>query len=122
MSESKEFTCINCPLGCSVTVLTGDGGLSVSGNECKRGEEYAIQEYRDPRRVLTGTVTVTEATLPRLPVKTDAAIPKSLIPGAAAALSLINVQAPVHCGAVIQRNFAGSGANLIATRDLEVRS
>lgn len=121
MGESKEFICINCPLSCSVTVLLKHEELSVSGNECKRGEEYALQEYRNPQRILTGTVAVEGALLPRLPVKTDASIPKELILQAAAALSRIVVKAPIHCGAVIEPNIAGSGVNLIATRDLGAR-
>jgi CxxC motif-containing protein len=120
MSKSRDFTCISCPLGCSVTVTPVNEGLSVSGNECRLGEEYTLQEYRDPRRILTGTVIITGADLPRLPVKTDGAIPKSMIPDAAEALSRIVVNAPVQCGAVLEQNFAGSGVNLIATRDLGV--
>ncbi len=122
MNENKKITCINCPVGCTVIVNSAEGEFLVSGNECKRGEEYALQEYHDPRRVLTGTVTVTGAALPRLPVKTDNTIPKALVPDAAAALSRIAVQAPVRCGAIIQTNFAENGVNLIATRDLGVRS
>lgn len=118
MNPKREFTCINCPLGCAVNVSPGEAGLTVSGHECRRGEEYAIQEYTDPRRVLTGTVAVDGAALPRLPVKTDAPIPKALIREAAAALNRIKATAPVRCGEIIASNFAGSGSNLVATRDL----
>ncbi len=118
MSRKREFTCINCPLSCTVTVRPGEAGLTVSGNECRRGEEYALQEYTDPRRVLTGTVVVEGAALPRLPVKTDTPIPKALIREAAAALNKIKATAPVRCGEIIVPNFAGSGSNLVATRDL----
>ncbi|HOL18254.1 MAG TPA: DUF1667 domain-containing protein, partial [Bacillota bacterium] len=102
----------------TVTVSPGEAGLTVSGHECRRGEEYALQEYTDPRRVLTGTVAVDGAALPRLPVKTDGPIPKTLVREAAAALSRIKVRASVRCGEIIVANFAGSGSNLVATRDL----
>ena len=43
--EEKTLTCINCPLGCQVTV-TFDGGkiVSVSGNTCKLLESNVISE------------------------------------------------------------------------------
>lgn len=118
MSNPKTFTCINCPLGCTVSVEPGSGGPAVSGNECARGEKYALQEHTDPRRVLTGTVQVKGAFIPRLPVKTSAPIPKGLLMAAARELDRIVVQAPVACGTVLVRDIAGSGADLVAARDL----
>ena len=38
----KHLTCICCPLGCRITVLLdGNEIANISGNTCKRGEEYA---------------------------------------------------------------------------------
>ncbi|MEW5785738.1 MAG: DUF1667 domain-containing protein [Bacillota bacterium] len=119
MKSTKTITCINCPLGCTVTVSPGLDGLSVSGNECKHGETYALQEYRAPQRVLTGTVRIEGAFLPRLPVKSEAPLAKELLPLAARELDRISIRAPVSCGTVIASNLAGSGINLIATRDLD---
>jgi CxxC motif-containing protein len=121
VDPSKIFTCINCPLGCAVTVAPGGGGLTAAGHSCRRGKKYALQEYRDPRRVLTGTVRVDGGFLPRLPVKTDRPITREAIPAAALALAQISVRAPVHCGDRIASDLAGSGANLVATRDLEAQ-
>lgn len=120
MSEIKKFTCINCPMGCSVTVTAGEGGLLVEGNECRRGEEYSLQEYSDPRRVLTGTVKVEGGFLPRLPVKTAGPLPLDSINEAARALAGLTARAPVRCGDIIAADLAGSGIALVATRDLEV--
>ena len=40
--ETKSFICINCPLGCPLTVTVENGEVkSVTGNTCKRGELYA---------------------------------------------------------------------------------
>jgi CxxC motif-containing protein len=117
LNETKTITCINCPLGCSVSVAPGETAPVVSGNECRRGEEYALQEYRDPRRILTGTVVINGAFIPRLPVKTAAAIAKADLTPAARALDKIAVQPPVRCGDVIADDFFGSA--LLATRDLE---
>ena len=40
------ITCINCPVGCRMTVTLTDSGEfeSVSGNTCPRGASYARQE------------------------------------------------------------------------------
>ena len=43
--EEKNLICINCPLGCPLTVtLEGGEVKTVSGNTCPRGEAYARKE------------------------------------------------------------------------------
>ena len=44
------ITCINCPVGCRMTVSLNETGevVSVSGNTCARGEKYAHQECTLP--------------------------------------------------------------------------
>ena len=40
--ERKELICIGCPLGCNLTVgMDGGQVVSVNGNTCKRGDDYA---------------------------------------------------------------------------------
>lgn len=57
--EKRELTCIGCPLGCAVTVeMEGTEILSVTGNTCKRGEEYARKEVTNPTRIVTSIVHV----------------------------------------------------------------
>ena len=91
----------------------------MSGHECSRGEKYALQELSDPRRILTGTIRVRGGFLPRLPVKTTGPIPKNMIMEASRMLAEISAAAPLQCGDVIAENFAGSGADLVATRTLD---
>ena len=52
-----ELTCIVCPMGCRMTVELSDGGeiLSVTGNTCPRGKQYAIDECTHPVRTVTTT-------------------------------------------------------------------
>ena len=70
--ERKELICIGCPLGCNLTVEM-DGGqvVSVNGNTCKRGDDYARKELTDPRRIVTSTVPVAGGNLPVVSVKTE---------------------------------------------------
>jgi L-serine dehydratase len=58
-SETRELICINCPLGCPLTVTLEDGVVtSVTGNTCKRGEVYGRKEVTDPTRIVTTSVPV----------------------------------------------------------------
>ena len=46
----RELTCIACPLGCVITVaLEGKTVVSVTGNTCARGREYAINDFASKR-------------------------------------------------------------------------
>ena len=40
--ETRELTCIGCPLGCALTVtMNGKEVVEVKGNTCKKGDIYA---------------------------------------------------------------------------------
>ena len=55
--EKRDLICINCPLGCMLTVeMDGKEVVSVSGNTCPRGEAYAKKEVTNPTRIVTSTV------------------------------------------------------------------
>ena len=43
----KEMVCVSCPIGCMLTVELNEKNevLSVKGNTCKRGEQYAVDEH-----------------------------------------------------------------------------
>ena len=45
--EERVLTCINCPMGCQVTVeLDGEEILSVTGNTCAIGDRYARNDSK----------------------------------------------------------------------------
>lgn len=76
--ETKQLNCINCPMGCLLTVTLEDGKVvKVEGNTCPRGETYAHQELTDPQRMLTSTVRVEGGALPLLPVVSKSTLPKA---------------------------------------------
>ena len=118
--EERKLICINCPLGCSLTVtLNGGEVVSVAGNTCPRGEAYGRKECTHPTRIVTGTVRITGGTLPVVSVKTASDIPKEKMQECAAQLKTIVVSAPVHIGDVILENAAGCGVPVIATKNVE---
>ena len=118
--KQVELTCLCCPMGCNLRVeLDGESILSVAGNGCKRGEEYARQECIAPVRVITASVPVKDGKLARVSVKTAAPVPKDRIFDVMDAIRSLTAQAPVHSGDVLCENIACTGVNLVATRSAE---
>lgn len=117
--ERKELICIGCPLGCNLTVEMDDGQVvSVNGNTCKRGDDYARKELTDPRRIVTSTVPVAGGNLPVVSVKTASDIPKGKIRECLCALKGVTLTAPVQIGDVIVENVADTGVDVIATKSI----
>ena len=117
--ERKELICIGCPLGCNLTVgMDGGQVVSVNGNTCKRGDDYARKELTDPRRIVTSTVPVAGGNLPVVSVKTASDIPKGKIRECLCALKGVTLTAPVQIGDVIVENVADTGVDVIATKSI----
>lgn len=119
-----ELTCIVCPVGCHLEVKEIKGAdenvsYQVSGNTCKRGEKYGIDEVTNPTRMVTSTVKIEGAHLRRMPVKTSAPIPKGEIFTCMSALEHVTLTAPVTCGDKVIENFLGLEIDIVATRSLE---
>ena len=113
----KEVVCTVCPRGCRLKV-DEENGFAVTGNHCPRGEAYGKAELQNPVRTLTSTVTITGAAYPRLPVKTSRPIPKARLREAMAVVNALTVSSPVRTGDVLIADLLGTGADLIAARDL----
>lgn len=113
----KELICIVCPKGCHLRV-DEENGYAVTGNDCPRGAAYGAKELQNPTRVLTSTVAIAGGLHRRLPVKTDRDIPKGLLFAAMEEIAKLRAVSPVRRGDVLIENLLGTGANLIATKDL----
>ena len=117
--NKRELTCIGCPMGCQLTVETENGEvISVTGNTCKIGDQYARKEVTNPTRIVTSTVVIDGGIHARLPVKTAADIPKSAIFKVMDDINKALVQAPVKIGDVIIRNVASTVVDVVATRNI----
>jgi CxxC motif-containing protein len=115
----KELTCISCPNGCILEIDLESGKVvSIRGNECKKGVEYAKNEILQPVRLVTTTVKISGAQIHYLPVKTSKPVKKEQCRKIVEKASGIEVKAPVKLGEVIVRNILNTGADLIATRSL----
>ena len=123
--ENKTMTCINCPMGCQVSVAyeIKDGkpdpvSFVITGNTCPRGKDYAISEMTAPTRTVTGTVSAKGGDKAVLPVKTVPPVPKDMVLTVAKELEKITVTAPVSIGDVILENVCGTQSNIVATGNL----
>ena len=117
--KTVNLICIGCPLGCPLTVeMEGDEVKAVSGNTCPRGDAYARKELTNPTRIVTSTVRVAGGRLAMVSVKTASDIPKGKIFDCVKALKDVEVKAPVKIGDVIVENVAGTGVNIIATKNV----
>ena len=110
----KELTCIACPLGCTITVtLDGKDVISVEGNTCPRGKEYAKNECTAPVRTVTTTVRCEDGSL--VSVKTSKPIPKENIFDAMRVINSSVAKLPVSVGDVIIEDLFGS--SVVATQN-----
>ena len=113
------ITCINCPVGCRMSVSLSDNGefLSVTGNTCPRGAVYARQECTLPKRTITAVIPVEGCRMP-LSVKTSAPIPKELIRDVMYVLGSLHIHTPIQAGQIIIPHVLETDADIVATRNL----
>lgn len=119
--EIINLTCIGCPMGCPLEVsMEGGEVVSVTGNTCPRGAAYAKKEVTNPTRIVTSTVKVCGSASGAVAVscKTESDIPKGKIFDVIRDIADVVVPAPVHIGDVVKADVAGTGVNVIATKEI----
>ena len=119
--EIKQYICIGCPVGCPLQLEHEKNQIKeVSGYECNRGAKYARQEFTDPRRSMSTTVSISGALRQRLPVKVSGAIHKDRILEAARKIHELQVVAPVEMGQLLIKNLLGEkGIDVVACRSMK---
>ncbi|TFG03099.1 MAG: DUF1667 domain-containing protein [Promethearchaeota archaeon] len=119
----KLIRCIVCPTGCSIKVIGKDeNNVEFEGYHCKRGLEYAEQEFREPKRILTTTMKVDNGTLPLIPVRTDKPLLKEKLKDALKIIAQKQTKAPIKMGDILIEDILEMGINIIASRNLEKKS
>jgi len=109
-----RFTCIVCPLGCSIEVEVENGKVKeVKGCRCPRGKEWAVQEATNPKRVVMSVVPVEGGALPTVSVKTAEPVPKEKILELMKFLAKLRLKAPVKVGETVAE---WKGIKIVATR------
>jgi len=117
----RNLTCIVCPIGCSLDVEEDSKNLDnlyVTGNRCSRGEVYAREEIRAPKRVVTATCRIEGEAGPtrRVPVKTASPCPREKISALLDDIYKAKVTLPVKAGDVIIAGWNGGEIDVVATR------
>ena len=108
----RQFVCIECPRGCTLTVMTDGKTVNVKGNFCPRGKKYAETEVTCPRRVVTSSVRGMSA---MIPVKTKGEVKKENIFAVMKRIRALRINRDVVLGEVLDPDIDGEGTPLIAT-------
>lgn len=112
----RNLTCIICPKGCSLTVEGEVGQLTVFGNTCKRGEQYAIDECTHPMRTVTSSIRVSNRENTMVSVKTADVVAKESIFEVMKQIRAAQIPAPIQAGDVLLHGVCGT--DLIATKTI----
>lgn len=113
----RNLICIICPRGCALTAEIADSGVTVTGNACPKGQEYAINECTNPVRTVTATVRVSNRYNTMASVKTVTPVAKDKMMDVMKVLRSIQIEAPVSIGDVIARDVCGS--DIVVTKAVE---
>ncbi|MCD6472916.1 DUF1667 domain-containing protein [Candidatus Aerophobetes bacterium] len=119
MTQEHEIICTLCPLACHIKLVSeGEKIITISDYGCKKGKEYAIQEFKFPQRVLTTTIRTSDITHPLLSVRTNKPISKKLLKECMILLANEEISPPVKIGEVVISNVLNTGSDVIATQEL----
>ena len=115
--DVKNLVCIECPIGCEITVQTENGEVkSVTGHTCPRGKIYAENEVVCPKRVVTSTVKGENGKF--VPVKTDKPVTKSEIFAIMERIKGLTVKTPAKIGEIVVENISDD-ANLVVAGNVK---
>ena len=104
----RDLICIICPRGCSLTAEISTDSVTITGNACPKGQEYAINECTNPVRTVTATVRVSNRYNTMASVKTVTPVPKDRMMDVMKALRGTEITAPVAIGDIILKDICGS--------------
>ena len=114
----RELVCIVCPRGC-IMKIEGEGeNITVTGNSCKRGLNFAISEMTEPKRTICSTVKTTFKSVPVLPVRVSADIPKDRIFDVMKEINSVTVTERLGRGDAVIKNVLNLGVDVITTSDI----
>lgn len=121
MKQATDLICIACPIGCQLKVWSEENRVTkVEGNSCKRAIKYAEEECIRPTRILTTTVKFKNGVLRVAPVRSEHALPKSIVKKSMDIINRVHVSAPVFIGDIVIKNILDTGINIISTRNIKL--
>lgn len=109
--EKRDLTCIMCPLGCQLTVTIDGENITVTGNNCKRGEIFGKEEVTCPMRIVTSSVKTEKGVRA---CKTSKPVPKSMIFEVMKEIEKLRLK-NAKFGEVVIKNVLNTGADIVIT-------
>lgn len=106
-------TCVMCPMGCQLEIEPDGDTYKISGNTCKRGQVYGLQEMKNPMRVVTSLV-MTDCGKP-VSVKTSDVVPKDKIFEILNVLAKTKTSKNAIIGDVLIENILELGVDILVT-------
>lgn len=106
----REFTCIVCPNGCSLSI---DENLNVNGNMCLRGKQFAINEVTNPTRTITSTCKTLFKDAPVIAVKSNGEIRKDDINKVIEEINKVTINKRMKIGDKVIENVLNSGVDIV---------
>ena len=104
----RQLTCILCPRGCALTADIQGEAVTVTGNSCPKGSDYAVNECLHPVRTVTATLRISNRYDTMVSVKTETPVPKEEMLAVMHKLRQMQVEAPVCVGDVLPETICGS--------------
>ena len=114
----SKIVCIVCPASCVAEAENIGGEIKVTGCNCKRGKQFAIDEMTKPMRTICSVVRTVFDGVPVLPVRVSRDIPKGRIFDVMEKIKEINLSERVGRGDVIIKNVLGLEADIISTSNI----
>ena len=117
----EEHVCTLCPVHCTLSIeqSASDGQIkNIYGIRCSRGYEYINQSYKEQQCMLPTSVRVHSDVQNRLPVNSDAPLPKTAVSEAMMIIRTVEVMPPVNAGEIIIENILNTGVNIISTKSV----
>lgn len=117
-----EFICVVCPNGCTIDAefsAKPPSLISAEGYACDRGLSWIRQEIENPMRTIASSVLVRNGNFLAASVRTRTPIPLEKVRDVMEEIRGHRIDAPVRIGEVLIPDVAGTGVDIIATRDVE---
>ncbi len=105
--------CIMCPMGCPLHIEEVNGEVVVTGNTCKRGQIYGVEEFTHPKRAITTLVKTEDGGV--VSVKTSNTVPKERIFDVVAEIGKLRAGKDAQIGDVLAKDVLGLGVDVIIT-------
>ena len=111
----KELKCTVCERGCILHADMDLYEISVSGNECPRGREYALGEYASPVRTAVFNVRVRGGAAPVVAARTARPVAVNKILPLSRLLAKLEVAAPVREGQTLFAALLGESLTAVSS-------